>query len=54
MKRKNHNQITFKNYQPNQLMLPTDLELQHPFQTFGTGGQRYDRQDEHRTLAAVI
>jgi transposase len=30
MERKNHNQITFKNYQPNQLMLPTDLELHIP------------------------
>lgn len=30
MKRKSHNQIIFKNYQPNQLMLPTDLELHIP------------------------
>lgn len=30
MKRENHKQITFKNYQPNQLMLPTDIELHIP------------------------
>jgi transposase len=30
MTKKTHDQITFKNYQPNQLQLPTDLELHIP------------------------
>lgn len=30
MTKKNHNRITFKNYQPNQLQLPTDIELHIP------------------------
>lgn len=30
MTKKNHNKITFKDYQTNQLMLPTDLELHIP------------------------
>lgn len=30
MTKKNHNKVTFKEYQPNQLMLPTDIELHVP------------------------